>query len=253
MIFRSLNPLIFDELHISLCTIILCFSFYQISAWCFFIPLINDKFDNIFSSLSQNGVASSTSNLVSEIAKARQHIKSSLERVDGASSLGGAGELLERIGTLEKDNSQLRSVVDGLQKLVISLEGRLNKLEGGSAQAAQAVAKPGEIFLLCSNEFKAHFSFILAPAADDDDVDLFGSEDEDDDEAERIKAERVKAYSDKKSKKPALIAKSSILLDCKPWDDETDMKEMERLVRTISMDGLLWVSDFNVHVFQTLQ
>lgn len=26
----------------------------------------------------------------------------------------------------------------------------------------------------------------------------------------------------------------------KPWDDETDMKEMEKLVRTIVMDGLIW-------------
>jgi elongation factor 1-beta len=77
-------------------------------------------------------------------------------------------------------------------------------------------------------------------AADDDDVDLFGSDEEDDAEAEKLKAERVKAYAEKKSKKPALIAKSSILLDVKPWDDETDMKEMERLVRTIEMDGLLW-------------
>ena len=39
---------------------------------------------------------------------------------------------------------------------------------------------------------------------------------------------------------PALIAKSSIVLDVKPWDDETDMVEMERLVRSIEMDGLLW-------------
>jgi elongation factor 1-beta len=53
-------------------------------------------------------------------------------------------------------------------------------------------------------------------------------------------AERVKAYSEKKSKKPALIAKSSILLDVKPWDDETDMKELERVTRSIEMDGLLW-------------
>lgn len=50
---------------------------------------------------------------------------------------------------------------------------------------------------------------------DDDDIDLFGS-DEDDEEAERIKQERVDAYAAKKSKKPALIAKSSILLDVKP-------------------------------------
>lgn len=79
------------------------------------------------------------------------------------------------------------------------------------------------------------------PAADDDDdVDLFGSDDEEDAEAERIKQERVAAYAAKKSKKPALIAKSSVLLDVKPWDDETDMKEMENNVRTIEMDGLLW-------------
>lgn len=83
------------------------------------------------------------------------------------------------------------------------------------------------------------FSSLVAQADDDDDVDLFGSE-EDDEEADKIKEERVKAYADKKSKKPALIAKSSILLDVKPWDDETDMKEMEKAVRTIVMDGLLW-------------
>ena len=37
-----------------------------------------------------------------------------------------------------------------------------------------------------------------------------------------------------------MIAKSSILFDVKPWDDETDLKEMERLVRTIEMEGLVW-------------
>merc|ERR1711970_1140886 len=51
-----------------------------------------------------------------------------------------------------------------------------------------------------------------APADDDDDVDLFGSDDEEDDA--------------KKAKKPALIAKTSVLLDVKPWDDETDMDAM---------------------------
>lgn len=80
-----------------------------------------------------------------------------------------------------------------------------------------------------------------AAADDDDDVDLFGSEDEEESaEAERIKAERVAAYASKKAKKPALIAKSSVLLDVKPWDDETDMAVMEKNVRSIEMDGLLW-------------
>lgn len=85
-----------------------------------------------------------------------------------------------------------------------------------------------------------------APAApakaddDDDDVDLFGSDEEEDEEAARIREERLKAYSEKKAKKPELIAKSSVVLDVKPWDDETDMKELEKSVRSVEMDGLLW-------------
>ncbi len=49
---------------------------------------------------------------------------------------------------------------------------------------------------------------------DDDDIDLFGSDE--DEEAEKIKEERLKAYAEKKAKKPGIIAKSSILLDVKP-------------------------------------
>jgi len=80
-----------------------------------------------------------------------------------------------------------------------------------------------------------------APAAanDDDDVDLFGS-DEEDDEAAKVREQRLKEYAAKKEKKPGPIAKSSVVLDVKPWDDETDMKAMEAKVRTIEMDGLIW-------------
>ena len=74
----------------------------------------------------------------------------------------------------------------------------------------------------------------------EDDVDLFESDDEEDAEAVKIREERLKAYADKKSKKPALIAKSSIVIDVKPWDDETNMTEMEKIVRSIETDGLVW-------------
>ncbi|KAM3857175.1 elongation factor 1-beta isoform 3-T3 [Diretmus argenteus] len=74
---------------------------------------------------------------------------------------------------------------------------------------------------------------------DDDDIDLFGSDDESA-EAARIKEERLAEYAARKAKKPTLIAKSSILLDVKPWDDETDMAKLEECVRSIQMDGLLW-------------
>merc|ERR1712168_1135394 len=101
---------------------------------------------------------------------------------------------------------------------------------------------------------KAKFPGVKKPVAaapapaqeddDDDDVDLFGSDDEDDAEAERIKAERVAAYNERKAakeaKKGVLIAKSNIILDVKPWDDETDMGALEAEVRKIETDGLLW-------------
>merc|ERR1739847_249322 len=59
---------------------------------------------------------------------------------------------------------------------------------------------------------------------DDDDVDLFGSDEESDDEA----------------KKPKVIAKTSVLFDVKPWDDETDMDAMLKEVKTIETEGLVW-------------
>merc|ERR1719461_2097208 len=80
-------------------------------------------------------------------------------------------------------------------------------------------------------------------AADDDDVDLFGSDDDEEQEdaaAAKIREERLAAYAAKKAKKPALIAKTSVLLDVKPWDDETDMNEMLKEVRSIEMEGLVW-------------
>ncbi|KAF3913417.1 hypothetical protein ABW20_dc0109689 [Dactylellina cionopaga] len=82
-----------------------------------------------------------------------------------------------------------------------------------------------------------------APAAeeDDDDVDLFGSDDEEEDaEAERLKAERLAEYQAKKALKTKPAAKSLVTLDVKPWDDETDMKKLEEAVRSITMDGLVW-------------
>eukprot|EP00850_Spirogloea_muscicola_P003096 SM000012S25358 [mRNA] locus=s12:639149:641547:- [translate_table: standard] len=78
------------------------------------------------------------------------------------------------------------------------------------------------------------------PAADDDDdddMDLFGEETE---EEKKAKAEREAAAG--KSTKKKESGKSSVLLDVKPWDDETDMVKLEELVRSIHMEGLTWGS-----------
>lgn len=173
--------------------------------------------------------------LASEISKARQHIKNSLERMDGIAALAASpgAELLDRLSTVEKENEKLRSVIDGLNNLVIDLNARVKSLESGSAPASKAAAQ-------------APAKKAPAPAAakdddeDDDDVNLFGSEDEDEDTAAtELREKRLAEYAAKKSKKPALIAKSNVILDIKPWDDETDMKKLEQEVRKITMDGLL--------------
>ena len=79
-----------------------------------------------------------------------------------------------------------------------------------------------------------------APEADDDDVDLFGSEEEEDAEAAKVREERLAAYKEKKAAKPKVAAKSVVTMDIKPWDDETDLVEMEKAVRAIEKDGLVW-------------
>jgi elongation factor 1-beta len=68
---------------------------------------------------------------------------------------------------------------------------------------------------------------------DDDDLDLFGDETEEDKAAA---AERAAAKPAKKKES----GKSSVLMDIKPWDDETDMKKLEESVRSVQMEGLTW-------------
>nr|AGV54252.1 elongation factor 1 beta [Phaseolus vulgaris] len=70
---------------------------------------------------------------------------------------------------------------------------------------------------------------------DDDDVDLFGEETEEEKKAAEERAAAVKASGKKKES-----GKSSVLLDVKPWDDETDMKKLEEAVRSVTMERLLW-------------
>ena len=94
--------------------------------------------------------------------------------------------MANRIQALEKENAQLKKITDELRSLVLSLDSRVKSLEGstGTTAASKPAAAPQP----------------AKPAAkdDDDDVDLFGS-DEEDEEAERIKQERVAAYAAKKS------------------------------------------------------
>jgi len=152
-----------------------------------------------------------------------------------SSSQQDSSDLSAEVEKLRLENEKLQKVVSDMTSRFAALESRLSALEGGAAPAAKPQAAPA-----AAAPAKKPAPVDDSDDDDDDDDDLFGSDDEDDEEAERIKQERLKAYAEKKSKKPGPIAKSNIILDVKPWDDETDMQEVERLVRTIECDGLVW-------------
>lgn len=182
--------------------------------------------------LSKINSVPSQCTLASEISKARQHIKNSLERMDGIAALAASpgAELLDRLSSVEKENEKLRSIIDGLNNLVIDLHERVKSLESGGSKPAAAAASPAKPAAAATKD----------DDEEDDDVDLFGSDEEGEDKAAaELREKRLAEYAAKKSKKPALIAKSNVILDIKPWDDETDMKQMEREVRKITADGLL--------------
>jgi elongation factor 1-beta len=119
-------------------------------------------------------------------------------------------------------------------------EGQRQSIDHYGRQSGQDSQEKHEFKSLSVNPAEreaAKKAAAAAKPADDDDVDLFGEEDEE--ESEQTK-QRLAAYAAKKSNKPTIIAKSNIVLDIKPWDDETDLAELERQVRTIQLDGLLW-------------
>ncbi|XP_036262403.1 elongation factor 1-delta isoform X4 [Molothrus ater] len=175
---------------------------------------------------------------------------SSRQQSASTTSPGAAGdqnELLSRISHLEVENQNLRSVVADLQMAIFKLESRLNALEKSSTSHQPSSVPPTqkvEPFSIPSKKVELPAKKAEPAAAEedeDDDIDLFGSDDEEEDqEAAKVREERLRQYAEKKAKKPGLIAKSSILLDVKPWDDETDMAKMEECVRSIHMDGLVW-------------
>jgi len=170
--------------------------------------------------------------IAAEIAKARQHIKDSLECVDKAGSMVGNEDLVQKVSKLEIENKDLKKITHDLKSLVLKLEGRIVQLEKGSKTTPPASSTKSSKVEVAAEEDD-----------EDEDVDLFGSDSDDEEakaEKERVTAERLKAYHEKKSKKPALIAKTSVLLDIKPWDDETDMDEMLKAAKSIEKEGLVW-------------
>jgi len=139
-----------------------------------------------------------------------------------------SGNVNELVNQLQTENACLKQQVKDLTSKFAALDARLASIEGKMGATAPKAAAPAKQAAKEESD------------DDSDSDDLFGSDDEEDEEQERIKAERIAAYNERKAGKKKVAAKSSILLDVKPWDDETDMKEVETNVRSVACDGLLW-------------
>ncbi|XP_014325462.1 uncharacterized protein LOC102223717 isoform X3 [Xiphophorus maculatus] len=181
--------------------------------------------------------------ILQDIARARENIQKSLAGNTGScnnNSAGDQGEIISRIKSLELENQSLYTVVDNLRAALSKLECRVAVLEKrpASVTPAPAASVPYTNGTVVQQKASAPVKQEEEDDDDEDDIDLFGSDE--DEEAEKLKEQRLKEYAEKKAKKPAIIAKSSILLDVKPWDDETDMAKLEECVRSVQADGLLW-------------
>ncbi|KAL0055242.1 hypothetical protein WJX82_009291 [Trebouxia sp. C0006] len=137
------------------------------------------------------------------------------------------------------------------KRLHDSFEGFSNgkgvKVSGGSASASSAAPSTPS-----SQTPAAPAAAAKAPAAaaddddmsdsdDDEDLDLFGEMTDEEKEA-KAKKDAIIEAAKKRGAEKAKLTKSMIVLDVKPWDDTTDMAELEKEVRSIVKDGLLWGS-----------
>ncbi|VVC24919.1 Hypothetical protein CINCED_3A019641 [Cinara cedri] len=157
-----------------------------------------------------------TLKIITDLKNNFQKLENRVSILEGTSP----NKSLSNSGSVTQDIEQLQSLLQQLEIRVSTLESKKVPTSITKTEQKETSEKLPE---------------------EDEDVDLFGSEsDEESEEALKLKAQRVADYTARKSKKPTLIAKSNIILDVKPWDDETDMKELEKAVRQVATDGLLW-------------
>lgn len=102
-----------------------------------------------------------------------------------------------------------------------------------TAGAAKTAAKPAAAKKDAKPEAKK--------AAADDCDDLFGEETEEDKAAAAESKKKAEEAKEKKDKaKPAVIAKSIIVWEVKPYSSDIDLDYLGKRILAIKMDGLVW-------------
>jgi len=88
----------------------------------------------------------------------------------------------------------------------------------------------------------------------EEEIDPFEVTEEDGESYKKIaQIAKEKMEKDKKAGKKKELARSTLILDIKPEDDETDMVQLEKAVRGITMKGLDWRGSELVPIFRDLK
>lgn len=167
--------------------------------------------------------------ILHDITRARENVQESLAGSSGpGSSSGPAGDhskLIVQIASLEEENKKCRGLAQDLQDVISKSEAHLSTLE--KISSTQQTTAPTCVSYALSglpNQEDSHIN----KGRWDNDIDLFGSDEEEEDKkAALLQEERLQQFAEKEAKKPSLVARSSILLDVKPWGYETDKAQLE--------------------------
>jgi translation elongation factor EF-1beta len=92
---------------------------------------------------------------------------------------------------------------------------------------------------ITNNKFFFNFSFVAQLKMSL--IDVNTPKILEDDAANDAKIEKTASeYEAKKSAAGSIAPKSTVVFDIKPRDEKTDLVQLEKLVRAIKLDGLLW-------------
>jgi translation elongation factor EF-1beta len=145
------------------------------------------------------------------------------------------GGLEGRLEKLEAENAHLLNLTNILFKRLSDLE---KVMDGQVVTAAVPVAS-------AKPPVKAAAAKPVDDESSDDDNDVLTFDDDSkpkDNSLAKKQAQQANQNKPKEEKKPknVVIQKSNLILDVKPYSNETDVEEMEKLVRKITMKGLTW-------------